>query len=168
MKTLRRFPRMLRIIISIFFLAAVFACASVPVRNPSALSGVGGGGGQIRISNAPIGASIEISPQRLKIAPGGRVVWINQTTYDVQINFDPDQTIAGKPSIIPRHSAVRGRFDQIGTFRYTLIFSSSKTFGRVRGTIVVEDPELHRKPPPSQPKEKRAPEGPPDGMPEII
>lgn len=92
---------------------------------------------EIRIVGSVVGAAIELNPPILRIEPGQKVVWSNHTTYDLQINFEPGDADPGRPSFIPKLSSVPSKFEKAGTYSYTLIYSSSKTFGRVTGTIVV-------------------------------
>lgn len=157
-----------RYTVPVCFLALLVSCSSFPGRGASVHPETALVERPVRISNTVIGSSIMLSPPLLHIAPGESVVWINQTTYDVRINFDADSVVALRPSVIPRHSTVRGRFNEVGTYPYTLLFSSSKTFGKVRGEIVVGDPEPRHQPPLNVPDKERSPEGPPVGMPEII
>ena len=106
---------------------------------------------EIQISDTSTGGSLELSPPLLTIEPGERVVWINHTTYEIQIEFEPGEKIQERPFFISPFSRAVGRFDREGTYSYTLTFSSSRTFGRVKGSIIVQN----------KPSEKGTPEAPP-------
>ncbi|MFY9271186.1 MAG: hypothetical protein WAO55_15695 [Candidatus Manganitrophaceae bacterium] len=114
---------------------------------------------EISISNSDLGGGIEVDRPVLRILPGEKVVWKNMTTYDLQLNVEPDLK---HPSFISPFSTGEASFNTPGTYSYTLLFSSAKTFGRVTGTIVVENPQPDR-----PPDENQEPEIlPPDQMPE--
>jgi hypothetical protein len=146
---------------NVFYLTFVFvsftSCASISTREATS---------EIRISREMMGAGLELSPLLLRVEPGQKVT--NQTTYEIQINFESEEPIEEAPSLIQPFSAVRGRFDREGTYSYTLIYSSSKTFGRVTGTIVVGNPRQKERPLPRRPKEFLPPEETPDTLPDII
>lgn len=110
---------------------------------------------QIRISSEASGSGLQINPPILKIEPGGTVSWNNFTTYDLRIQIEPTLPASDQPSYILPFATVEGKFEKAGTYAYTLIFSTDKTFGRVTGTIVVGDR------PPSPPLEKQPPQPPP-------
>lgn len=142
-----------------FILVSFTACASISAREKTP---------EIQIVGSVVGADITLNPPLLKIEPGQNVTWTNQTTYEIQINFDSDQAAEGRPSLIRPFSAVRGKFDHEGTYSYTLVYSSSKTFGRVTGTIVVGNPQQKEEPLPKRPKDLVPGERIPDILPEII
>ena len=142
-----------------FILVSFTGCASMSAREVIP---------EIRIVEGIEGASIELSPSLLKIEPGQKFTWTNRTTYEIQINFDPDQTAADRPSLIRPFSTVGGKIDQEGTYSYTVVYSSAKTFGKVKGTIVVGNPREKMEPRPKTPKERVPPEEIPDTLPEII
>jgi len=144
------------------------ACSSLQSRGRPIDSGGKPFERAIRIYNTVIGSSIALNPPVLQIAPGEGVVWINQTSYDVRINFDAGAVVHEGPSLIPRHSAVREKFTEAGTYTYTLLFSASKTFGRVNGEIIVSEPERQPHPPSGLPDNEPSPQPPSLGMPEII
>jgi plastocyanin len=134
------------------------ACASMSAREKIP---------EIQIAGSVVGAEITLNPPLLIIEPGQKVTWTNQTTYEIQINFDSDQTAEDRPSFIRPFSAVRGKFEHEGTYSYTLVYSSSKTFGRVTGTIIVGNPH-QEEPLPKRPQDRVPPEKIPDTLPEII
>lgn len=140
-------------------LVMLTACASMPVHEQTQ---------EIRISGTALGASIELTPPALQIEPGQRVVWINHTNYDLQINFDPGHFAGEHPSFIPAFSSARGLFDEEGTYSYTLVYSAPKTFGRVTGTIVVGNPRPKEGPRPGPPAERPPRERLPEIFPDMI
>lgn len=144
--------------LTMFVLASFTACASMSAREATP---------EIRISGSVVGADIQLSPPLLRVQPGQNVTWTNHTNYEIQINFESDQA-GERPSLIRPFSAVRGKFDQEGTYSYTLVYSSSKTFGRVTGTIVVGNPPQRERSPQRKPKEVLPPEENPGTLPEII
>ncbi|TAK07641.1 MAG: hypothetical protein EPO39_06140 [Candidatus Manganitrophaceae bacterium] len=111
---------------------------------------------QIQISNPFSGSGLELHPPVLKIEPGETVAWSNHTTYDLQIRIEPDTASSDAPFFISPLTTVEKKFEEAGTYSYTLFFSSDKTFGNVTGTIVVGD-----RSPASPPAEKQRPESPP-------
>ena len=145
--------------LTILVLVSLTACASIPSGQTTP---------EIRISGSVVGAELEVNPPLLQIQPGQKVIWTNQTMYEIQINFDSDQSTGERPSLIRPLSAVRGQFDQEGTYSYTLVYSSSKTFGRVTGTIVVGNPRQKETPLPRKPREVFPPEEIPGNLPDII
>ncbi len=165
MKSFQRFLHIQLLVIPVFFLVLLSACSSFQ-GGAFFLSGARPTESPIRISNTVTGTSITVSPPILHLTPGEGVVWINQTMYDVRINFDSD-AVEG-PSVIPRHSTVREKFSEVGHYSYTLLFSSSKTFGKVRGEIVVREPEPQHQPPSIIPDNEPSQKRPPVGMPEVI
>lgn len=140
---------------SILFLILLSGCAALSVDQDHKA--------QIRISNGAMGSGLEISPPILKVEPGETVSWNNFTTYDLQIQIESASPTSDRPSFISPFMTVETKFEEAGTYTYTVIFSTDKTFGRVTGTIVVGDP-------PSPPHEKRQPprERIPDTAPFII
>ncbi|MFQ5580065.1 MAG: hypothetical protein ACE5FZ_05585 [Nitrospiria bacterium] len=122
----------------------------------------------IRISNTTIGSGITLNPQVLHLVSGERVAWINQTSYDIRIRFAPDAGIYEAPSFVPRHSVVRLKVNETGSYPYTLLFSSSKTFGRVNGEIIVNETDPKRQGPLKIPDNGDSPDVPSIGLPEII
>ncbi len=110
---------------------------------------------QIQISNGAMGSGLELHPPLLKIEPGETVSWNNLTTYALQIQIEPNSPASDQPPFISPFTTVKRKFEEAGTYAYTLFFSTDKTFGRVTGTIVVGDR------PPSPPLEKQQPESPP-------
>jgi plastocyanin len=145
--------------LTIFVLASFTACASISTREAAP---------EIRISPEVMGAGLELNPLLLRVEPGQKVTWTNQTTYEIQINFESDPPVEGHPSLIRPFSAVGGSFDREGTYSYTLVYSSSETFGRVTGTIVVGNPRQKERSLPRRPKEFLPPEETPDTLPDII
>ena len=148
----------------IFYLAvAIFisfnACASMSARESIP---------EVMISGSVTGADIQLSPPVLKVEPGQKVIWTNRTNYEIQINFESDPANTDRPSLIPPFSAVRGKFDREGTYSYTLVYISSKTFGRVSGTIIVGNPPPAEKPLPKNPKGPSPPQEAPGTLPEVI
>lgn len=115
---------------------------------------------QIQISNKGIGADLELHPSVLKIEPGETVSWNNLTTYHLQIQIEPDPSTANGSSFISPLTTVERKFEEAGTYSYTLLFSTEKAFGRVTGTIVVGEPPSKR-----PAKEKQGPEPTPDERP---
>jgi plastocyanin len=152
----------------VVFLFIITGCSSIQGRGDSVHPGNGFTERPIRISTAVFGSNIIVSPPILNIAPGEGVVWINQTAHNVRINFGADTVMTERPFVIPRHSTVRERFHKVGTYSYTLLFSSSKTFGKVSGEIVVGETGLQDHLPSNIPDNGDSPESPPVGMPEII
>lgn len=147
------------VLIRIRILVLIWMAASLaPAVGCAALSARGSEEAEIRISDTLVGGNPEISPPLLKVRPGQRVVWSNNTNYQIQIQFEPDQAgaISERPSFIHPLSVAGGKFEEAGSYTYTLVFSSSKNFGRVTGTIVVESPD--------PPREKTAP-APPEEAP---
>ncbi len=142
----------------ICILVSFTSCASMSAREAAS---------EIRISGSVVGADIQVSPPLLRVEPGQNVTWTNNTNYEIQINFESDQTDE-RPSLLRPFSAVRGKFEQEGTYSYTLVYSSSKTFGRVTGTIVVGNPPQRERSPQRRPKEVLPPEETPGTLPEII
>jgi len=137
----RGFPTLL------LLLVLLTGCASLTIdQEPKA---------QIRISNGAMGSGLEISPPILKIKPGETVSWSNFTTYDLQIQIDPILPASDPPSFISPFTTIETKFDDAGTYAYTVIFSTDKTFGRVTGTIVVGERR------PSPPFEEQEPVLPP-------
>lgn len=132
---------------SILLLALLTGCASFSV-DPDRPA-------QIRISNGAMGSGLEINPPVLKIKPGETVSWSNFTTYDLQIQIERASPTSDQPSFISPFTTVETKFEEAGTYRYTVIFSTDKTFGRATGTIVVGDR------PPNPPIEKQQPQSPP-------
>lgn len=110
---------------------------------------------QIHISNGEMGTGLEVHPPLLKIEPGETVSWNNLTTYALQIRIESNSPASDQASFISPFTTVEIKFEEAGTYGYTLFFSTDKTFGRVTGTIVVGDR------PPSAPLEKQQPESPP-------
>jgi plastocyanin len=131
---------------SILLLVLLTGCASLSVNQ--------GQKAQIQILNGAMGSGLEVSPSILKIEPGETVFWNNLTTYDLRIQIEPSLPASDQPSFISPFTTVEKKFEEAGTYAYTLLFSTDKTFGRVTGTIVVGDRR------PSPPIEKR-PESPP-------
>lgn len=146
--------------LSLFVFISLAACASISAPR-EALP-------EIMISGSVIGAEIQVNPPLLKVDPGQKVVWTNRTNYEIQINFESDSSSGDRPSLIHPFSAVRGTFDREGTYSYTLVYTSSKTFGKVTGTIVVGNPTEREKPLPKRQKEVLPPEETPGRLPEII
>lgn len=135
------------------------ACASMSARESTP---------EVMISGSVVGADIQLNPPVLKVEPGQKVVWTNRTNYEIQINFESDPSSGDRPSLILPFSAVRGQFDREGTYSYTLVYTSSKTFGRVSGTIVVGNPPPAEKALPKKPKESSPPQEAPGTLPEVI
>lgn len=138
---------------------AIVGCASLSSNPP-------GEAAQIQIAPSDLGTGLEVHPPVVRIAPGGKVSWTNQTTYDLQINFEPSPS-EKSPAFISQNSSAEMVFDEAGTYSYTLFYSSTKTFGKVTGKIIVQDP--NRSPSPfddedGQPRRKRIP----DSEPQII
>lgn len=113
---------------------------------------------QIRISNGAMGSGLELNPPILKIEPGETVSWSNFTTYDLRIQIEPASPASDPPSFISPFTTVEKKFEEAGSYDYTLVFSTDKTFGRITGTIVVGDrpasPPLKRDRPESPPRER--------------
>lgn len=134
---------------SILLLVLLNGCASFPVDQDQKA--------QIRISNGAMGSGLEISPPVLKIEPGEIVSWNNFTTYDLRIQIEPSSPASDQPSFISPFMTVEKKFEEEGTYAYTLLFSTDKTFGRVTGTIVVGDrqpgPPIEKQPE-SSPRER--------------
>ncbi len=139
-----------RFLTSLLLLVLLGGCASFSV-DPEHKT-------EIRISNGAMGSGLEINPSILKIKPGETVSWSNFTTYDLQIQIEPALRVSDQPSFISPFATVENKFEEAGTYAYTLIFSTDKTFGRVTGTIVVGDrqpgPPLKREQPESPPRER--------------
>lgn len=134
----------------------VFAgCASSTVRNQDVA--------EIRITDTLVGGNLEVSPSLLRIKPGQKVTWANSTNFDIQIQFDSEkvESISERPFLIRSLSTAQGKFEAPGTYSYTLVFSSSKTFGRMTGTILVEDSN-----PQNKPFQQEAPESSPEETPD--
>lgn len=110
---------------------------------------------QIKISDGSMGSGLEVNPPVLKIEPGETVSWNNLTSYDLRIQIEPTSPASDQPSFISPLTTVEAKFEEAGTYSYTLLFSTDKTFGRVTGTIVVGDPR------PSPPFEEEQHESPP-------
>ncbi|GEM_PF-5020480 len=121
----------------------------------ASLKGDQGPRAQIQIASGS-GAGIEVRPSTLKIEPGETVAWNNLTTYELQIQIEPDAPKLDHSSFISPFTTVEKTFDEAGTYSYTLFYSTDRTFGRATGTIVVGNP------PPERPKRERPqPEPPP-------
>ena len=146
--------------LSLFVFVSLAACASMSAPREAVP--------EIMISGSAIGAEIQVSPPLLKVDPGQKVVWTNRTNYEILINFESESSGGDRPSLIRPFSAVRGTFDREGTYSYTLVYTSSKTFGKITGTIVVGNPPEREKSLPRRPKEVSPPEETPGALPEII
>ena len=118
---------------------------------------------QIQISNGAMGSGLELHPSVLEIEPGERVAWNNLTTYDLQIQIEPDAATSDHSGFISPFTTVEKKFEEAGTYSYTLFFSTDKAFGRVTGTIVVGRPSNKKQQPESPPRERI-----PDTEPSII
>ncbi|MBI3802662.1 MAG: hypothetical protein HY282_02740 [Nitrospirae bacterium] len=148
------------ILLCCLLIAVLSGCASL---SPSRHEGTA----RIEIASPGIGGGLELFPSLVTIAPGEKVSWHNQTTYDLQINIDPDESSEKRPAFISHNATVETVFAEPGTYSYTLFFSSAKTFGQATGKIVVEDP--NRRPAPSDRDRERPPqERIPDSEPYIL
>lgn len=140
-----------RFLAAVFLTALLTGCASFKVDpGPKA---------QIQISNSGIGANLELRPSVLKIEPGETVAWNNLTNYHLEIQIEPDSAAPAPSPFISPFTTVEKKFEEAGTYSYTLIFSTEKNFGRITGTIIVGDPPskrpLRRKQPPESPPEEK-------------
>jgi plastocyanin len=144
--------------LTLLIFVSLAACASMPAREAAQ---------EIMISGSVEGAEIQLNPPLLRIDPGQKVIWTNRTDYEIQINLESDSSSGDRLSLIRPFSAVRGTFDREGTYSYTLVYTSSKTFGKVTGTIIVGNPPHRERPLPRKPKEA-LPEETPGMLPEII
>lgn len=116
---------------------------------------------QIRISNGAMGSGLELNPPVLKIEPGETVSWSNFTTYDLRIQIEPAAPASDQPSFISPFLTVEKKFEEAGSYDYTLVFSTDKTFGRITGTIVVGDRPTsppHKREQPESPSRERIPD----------
>jgi plastocyanin len=113
---------------------AVIGCASLSTRNSEEIT--------IRISNKALSGDLELTPSLLKVKPGQRVVWSNNTKYNIRVQFEPEtaESMSERPFFISPLGVARGKFEAEGDYSYTVIFSSDKIFGQATGTVVVEDP----------------------------
>lgn len=137
-------------------LGAVIGCASLSTRNSEEIT--------IRISNKALSGDLELNPSLLKVKPGQRVIWSNNTKYNIRVQFEPEtaESMSERPFFIAPLGAARGKFEAEGDYSYTVIFSSDKIFGEVTGTVVVEDPDPQDAPDEIAPEHSPSEETPAD------